>query len=121
MEDPQLKHRDFFRDLEHPETGVSPYTGHMFNIRGYDSGPRFAAPVLGQHNEHVLKETHKSRICDYYNRIRPYIDKAVENKAETYEYFIKLHDKWEPKTDENQSQSATSDTEGNNQSGTMTG
>jgi len=29
---------------------------HMFSIRGYDSGPRFAAPALGQHNEKVLKE-----------------------------------------------------------------
>ena len=56
MQDPQLKHRKFFRDLDHIETGVLPYTGHMFNIRGYDNGLRFAAPALGQHNEHVLKE-----------------------------------------------------------------
>ena len=56
MQDPQLKHRKFFRDLDHIETGLLPYTGHMFNIRGYDNGPRFAAPALGQHNEHVLKE-----------------------------------------------------------------
>ena len=34
MQDPQLKHRKFFRDLD----------------------LRFAAPALGQHNEHVLKE-----------------------------------------------------------------
>ena len=56
MQDPQLTHRRLFRELDHPETGVMPYTGHLFNIRGYDSGPRFAAPVLGQHNEQVLKE-----------------------------------------------------------------
>jgi len=56
MQDPQLKHRKFFRELDHIETGAVPYTGHMFNIRGYDNGPRFAAPALGQHNEHVLKE-----------------------------------------------------------------
>ena len=53
---PPLTHRRLFRELDHPETGVMPYTGHLFNIRGYDSGPRFAAPVLGQHNEQVLKE-----------------------------------------------------------------
>ena len=56
MQDPQLTHRRLFRDLDHPETGVTPYTGHLFSIRGYDSGPRFAAPMLGQHNEQVLKE-----------------------------------------------------------------
>ena len=56
MQDPQIIHRRLFRELDHPETGVMPYTGHLFNIQGYDSGPRFAAPVLGQHNEQVLKE-----------------------------------------------------------------
>ena len=47
MKDPQLIHRRFFRELEHPEVGRVPYTGHMFNIGGYDSGPRFGPPVLG--------------------------------------------------------------------------
>ena len=56
MKDPQLIHRRLFRELEHPEVGRAPYTGHLFNIRGYDSGPRFAPPVMGQHNEQVLKE-----------------------------------------------------------------
>ena len=56
MKDPQLIHRRLFRELEHPEVGRVPYTGHMFNIRGYDSGPRFAPPVLGQHNEQILTE-----------------------------------------------------------------
>ena len=56
MVDPQLVHRKMFRILDHAEVGQVPHTGHMFNILGYDSGPRFAAPVLGQHNEQVLKE-----------------------------------------------------------------
>jgi len=56
MEDPQLAHRRLFRTLDHAEVGQVPYTGHMFHISGYDSGPRFAPPVLGQHNEQVLKE-----------------------------------------------------------------
>jgi crotonobetainyl-CoA:carnitine CoA-transferase CaiB-like acyl-CoA transferase len=56
MRDPQLVHRRLFRELEHPELGRAPYTGHMFSIRGYDSGPRFASPSLGEHNEWVLKE-----------------------------------------------------------------
>ena len=33
-----------------------PYAGHQFRIKGYDNGPRFPAPVLGQHNEQVVRE-----------------------------------------------------------------
>ena len=54
--DPQLAHRNYFRHLEHQEMGTVPYAGHQFRIKGYDSGPRFPAPVLGQHNEQVLRE-----------------------------------------------------------------
>ena len=54
--DPQLAHRNYFRPLEHQEMGTVPYAGHQFRIKGYDNGPRFAAPVLGQHNEYVLRE-----------------------------------------------------------------
>ena len=56
LRDPQLAHRSHFHYLDHPEMGNVPYTGHQFKIRGYDSGPRFPAPLLGQHNEHVLKD-----------------------------------------------------------------
>ena len=44
----------FFRELEHCEMGVVPYEGHQFRIAGYDSGPRFAAPCLGEHNHDVI-------------------------------------------------------------------
>ena len=56
MRDPQLEHRGFFRHLDHPEVGSVPYTGHQFRIRGYDNGPRFAPPMLGEHNDLVLRE-----------------------------------------------------------------
>jgi len=56
MRDPQLEHCRFFRYLDHPEMGNVPYTGHQFRISGYDSGPRFPAPLLGQHNEEVLRD-----------------------------------------------------------------
>ena len=56
LKDPQLAHRGFFRYMDHPEMGHIPYTGHQFRIAGYDSGPRFPAPVLGQHNEQVLRD-----------------------------------------------------------------
>jgi crotonobetainyl-CoA:carnitine CoA-transferase CaiB-like acyl-CoA transferase len=36
--------------------GNIPYSGHQFRIRGYDSGPRFPAPLLGQHNEFVMRD-----------------------------------------------------------------
>jgi crotonobetainyl-CoA:carnitine CoA-transferase CaiB-like acyl-CoA transferase len=56
LRDRQLAHRGFFRYMDHPEMGNIPYTGHQSRIRGYDSGPRFPAPLLGQHNESVMRE-----------------------------------------------------------------
>jgi crotonobetainyl-CoA:carnitine CoA-transferase CaiB-like acyl-CoA transferase len=54
--DRQLAHRGFFHYMDHPEMGNIPYTGHGFRIRGYDSGPRFPAPLLGEHSELVMRE-----------------------------------------------------------------
>ncbi len=56
LRDPQLAHRRFHRYMDHPEMGNIPYGGHEFRIRGYDSGPRFPAPCLGQHNEQVMRD-----------------------------------------------------------------
>jgi len=56
LNDPQLAHRGFHHYMEHPEMGNIPYSGHEFRIRGYDSGPRFPAPCLGQHNEQVMRD-----------------------------------------------------------------
>ena len=55
LRDPQLEHRRFFHYMDHPEMGHIPYTGHQFRISGYDSGPRTPAPLLGQHNEDILR------------------------------------------------------------------
>ena len=49
-------HRRFYRRLEHPEVGVIPYAGHQFRFRGYDNGPRSAAPMFGEHTFEVLTE-----------------------------------------------------------------
>ena len=54
--DPQHAHRGFYRYLDHPEMGNIPYSGHQYRIRGYDNGPRFAAPCLGQHSYEVMSE-----------------------------------------------------------------
>ena len=54
--DPQLAHRRFFRPMEHPEMGLVPYEGHAYKIVGYDNGPRFPAPCLGEHSFQVLQD-----------------------------------------------------------------
>lgn len=56
LRDPQYAHRNFYREHEHPVIGNSPYAGHQFRIRGYDSGPRFAGPTIGQHSYEVMAE-----------------------------------------------------------------
>jgi crotonobetainyl-CoA:carnitine CoA-transferase CaiB-like acyl-CoA transferase len=56
IDDPQLAHRAFFRRMEHPEMGEVPYEGHQFRILGYDNGPRFPAPCLGEHTFEVLSD-----------------------------------------------------------------
>jgi len=56
LEDPQLRHRGFFRTLHHPEMGEVPYEGHQFRISGYDNGPRAPAPCLGEHSIQVLQD-----------------------------------------------------------------
>lgn len=54
LEDPQYQHRGFYRKLEHAAMGLCSYAGHQFRIDRYDSGPRTAAPTLGQHTFEVL-------------------------------------------------------------------
>ena len=54
--DPQYRHRNFYRYLEHSEVGTAPYAGHQYRIAGYDHGPRTAAPCLGEHTYEVLTE-----------------------------------------------------------------
>ena len=56
LEDPQLLHRKFFHPMVHPEMGEIPYEGHQFRIAGYENGPRFPAPCLGEHTIQVLTE-----------------------------------------------------------------
>lgn len=54
--DSQYQHRNFYHYLDHSEMGNIPYAGHQFRIKGYPSGPRFPAPVLGEHSVQVLQE-----------------------------------------------------------------
>lgn len=52
--DPQLQHRRFFREIEHPELGTyrAPRPPYIFSRFDCQLG---RAPMLGEHNEYVLK------------------------------------------------------------------
>ncbi|MDY6843591.1 MAG: CoA transferase [Thermodesulfobacteriota bacterium] len=55
-DDPQIQHRDFFQEIEHPEIGRVGYEGVSFKLSdtpGYPHGP---APLLGRHNDIVFGE-----------------------------------------------------------------
>ena len=54
--DPQLAHRGFFVTLDHPEMGPTPYDGPVTTYSRTPQTLRRAAPMLGEHNEHVLRE-----------------------------------------------------------------
>jgi crotonobetainyl-CoA:carnitine CoA-transferase CaiB-like acyl-CoA transferase len=56
LADPQYAHRGFHRTLEHAEMGPVPYAGHQFRIRGYASGPRSPAPLIGEHSFEILQD-----------------------------------------------------------------
>ena len=53
--DPQLKHRHFFWELDHPEIGKHRLRGHSFVLSKSPYEVR-RAPLLGEHNEYALKE-----------------------------------------------------------------
>ena len=56
LKDPQLAHRRFHHYMQHGEMGRIPHAGHQFRIPGYDNGPRFSAPLLGEHSLHVMRD-----------------------------------------------------------------
>ena len=55
-EDAQLRHREFFVALEHPEMGPTPYDGPATIYSRTPQRLRRPAPLLGQHNAQVLRE-----------------------------------------------------------------
>ncbi len=56
FDDPQLVHRQHFVPLDHPEMGEWKYDELGFKLPESPSQLRTAAPLLGQHTEHVLKQ-----------------------------------------------------------------
>ena len=57
FEDPQLKHRQHFQYLEHPEIGVYASDRSEFNMSRTPGSLDRAAPLMGQHTEEVLTGT----------------------------------------------------------------
>jgi benzylsuccinate CoA-transferase BbsF subunit len=53
--DPQLSHRRFFRQLDHPEVGIYRAPRPPYILSRCDCELK-RAPLLGEHNEYVLKE-----------------------------------------------------------------
>lgn len=54
--DPQEKHRNYFKVLDHAEMGRHPYLSTSYILSETPSDVRSSAPLLGEQNEFVLKE-----------------------------------------------------------------
>ena len=55
-DDPQLKEQGYFTWLQHNECGPMPYDRVQFSLSRTPGRLAWAAPTVGQHNEHVLRE-----------------------------------------------------------------
>jgi len=54
--DPQMAHRGFYVELEHPEIGPMRHESFSFRLSATPGHLRQPAPLLGQHTDHVLQE-----------------------------------------------------------------
>lgn len=55
FQDPQLRHRQFFQPLEHPELGCFSFHAHPFHL-SQTPAQLHPCPLMGEHNEYILKE-----------------------------------------------------------------
>ncbi len=56
-EDPQLKDREFWEKLEHPELGDTvTYPGAFVKFSETESGLSRRAPLIGEHNQEIYAE-----------------------------------------------------------------
>ena len=55
VNDPHLRARDFFWDIEHPEAGTRRYAGQPLRMSATPARLHRPAPCLGQHNDQVLR------------------------------------------------------------------
>ena len=54
--DPQLAHRGFFVEFDHPEMGTHPYDGLVTRFSAKREQLHSRAPLLGEHTERVLRD-----------------------------------------------------------------
>jgi crotonobetainyl-CoA:carnitine CoA-transferase CaiB-like acyl-CoA transferase len=54
--DLQIRHRRFFRRVQHAEIGEHAVHGQSFRISGLEPGPARAAPLLGEHTAEVCRD-----------------------------------------------------------------
>jgi crotonobetainyl-CoA:carnitine CoA-transferase CaiB-like acyl-CoA transferase len=53
LSNPHLKAREYFTEIDHPETGKVTYPGAPIHMMETPSKARYPAPLLGQHNKEV--------------------------------------------------------------------
>jgi benzylsuccinate CoA-transferase BbsF subunit len=56
FEDPQLTHRNHFRQLDHAEIGTVGYNGPAHELSETPAVLRWAAPLLGEHTDYVMTD-----------------------------------------------------------------
>ena len=56
VSDPQCKERDYYVDIDHPETGVRAYAAPPWKMSKTPRREFKGAPLLGEHNRYVLGE-----------------------------------------------------------------
>lgn len=54
--DPQLRHREFFWPLRHPEIGMFTHLGQSFKLSETPAQGRMPSPCLGEHTEYVCSK-----------------------------------------------------------------
>jgi crotonobetainyl-CoA:carnitine CoA-transferase CaiB-like acyl-CoA transferase len=55
-EDPQLTHRGYFREVDHPVLGKKRFESEAFTFSKTNYKLHMPAPLMGQHNEYVLTQ-----------------------------------------------------------------
>jgi CoA:oxalate CoA-transferase len=69
VNDEQVKYRNMIQEVQHPKVGRVKMAGIPIKINECSDSIRFSPPMLGQHNEEVLKEV----LCyseDYIKELR---------------------------------------------------
>jgi len=67
LEDPQMQARGHWVYLDHPEVGVSAYSGSPVHMSKTPAQFKMPAPMLGQHTEEVMKEVLKMNDQEFKN------------------------------------------------------